>query len=87
MIMRILCPLAAALLLVAATASAQEPKSGLVDGDHKGCKYQLVVPPGFKKAEAASYSLYITFPPTAHQAKDYGHLWQSNKGSTPQLAV
>ncbi|KAF0245039.1 MAG: hypothetical protein FD180_1976 [Planctomycetota bacterium] len=86
--MRLALPLGAVLLpFLSVAASAQEPKTGLVDGDHKGCKYQLAVPPGFKKAEAAKYALYITFPPTAHQAKDYGHLWQSSKGPSPQLSL
>ncbi|MEK7465842.1 MAG: hypothetical protein AAB074_00385 [Planctomycetota bacterium] len=75
------------LAILAIPASAQDVKIGLVDGDHKGRRYQLVVPSGFKKAEAGKYALYITFPPGPHQAKDYGHLWQSSKGPTPQMAL
>ncbi len=77
----------ALLLLLAGAASAQEPKTGLVDGEHKGCRYQLAVPATWKKPDAGAFALYVTFPPGPHSGKDYGHLWQQVKGPKPHLGL
>lgn len=83
--MRFRLPLA--FLLLACAASAQEPKTGLVDGDHKGCHYQLAVPATWKKADSGTYAMYITFPPGPHEGKMYGHLWNQVKGPKPHLGL
>lgn len=75
------------LLAVASTSLAQEPKTGLVDGELKGCRYQLSVPDTWKKADAGAHWLYVTFPPGPHAAKDYGHLWRQVKGPKPHLGL
>lgn len=78
---------AAVAFLLALPALAEEPKTGIVDGEWHACKYALVVPSGWEKKDAATYSLFVTFPPGPHEVTNYGQLWSRSKGSKPFLAL
>lgn len=77
----------AVLALLAQPCAAQEPPKGAVEGDWKGGKYSLFVPPSWTKADGPKHALWFMVIPPGHFSKDYTQLWSRNLGGKPFIAA
>ena len=72
--------------LLAAHASAEPPK-GVTEGEVKGSRYALDVPPAWTTADGAKFGVWVTMIPPQHKPGDYVNLWAGARGAHPFLSL